>query len=76
MGKMFGILMIVVALWVGLEVYQNGTDGAFGGALAGLTGSSEERQPGERRPVPQRAGAAVERAHTAANARRERLLGD
>jgi hypothetical protein len=35
MGKIFGILFIVVAIWVALEVFTEGVDGAFGGVFAG-----------------------------------------
>jgi hypothetical protein len=33
MQKAFGILCIVVGIWVGLEVYQRGVAGAFDGAF-------------------------------------------
>jgi len=34
MQKVFGILFILVAIWVGIEVFTKGTDGAFGGLFA------------------------------------------
>lgn len=37
MGRAFGILLIVVGVWIGLELQTKGTQGAFGGKLAGLT---------------------------------------
>lgn len=37
MQKVFGILLIVLAVWVGLEVFTKGMDGAFGGLLASHT---------------------------------------
>ena len=74
MGKIFGMLLVVVGIWVGLEVYQSGIQGAFGGALAGLGGSGSEQAAVTPRSVPQRAGAAVERAHAEAEARMERML--
>jgi hypothetical protein len=69
MGKLIGLLLIVAGIWVGLEVYQNGVGGAFGGVLAG---ASAEAAPAPT--APQRAGAAVGRAHGEADARREKLL--
>lgn len=71
MGKMIGILLGVVAIWLGLEVYNNGLEGAFGGAFAGSDAAATQQQS-----VPQRAGAAVENAHAASDERRSRLLGD
>jgi hypothetical protein len=64
----------VVAVSLKNEVYVNGTQGAFGGALASLDGSdAAARDP---RTIPQRAGAAVGRAHEEADQRRGRLLGE
>jgi hypothetical protein len=55
MQKVFGMLLIVGGLWLGLEVYQKGVAGAFGGlfARAGLAeapapGAEPYRPPGER----------------------------
>jgi hypothetical protein len=76
MGKVFGILLVVVGIWLGLEVYQKGTQEAFGGALASLGGYAEEQAAGTPRTVPQRAGADVERAHAEAQARFDRMLGE
>lgn len=76
MAKIFGILLVVVGLWLGLEVYQNGIQGAFGGALASLDGSADEQAVRDSRSVPQRAGDAVERAHAEAEARLHRMLGE
>jgi hypothetical protein len=44
MGKAFGLVLIVVGLWVGLEVYTKGTQGAFGGLLAGESAPAAEQQ--------------------------------
>lgn len=56
MQKAFGILCIVIGIWVGLEVYQEGMAGAFDGAFVKLgladepaAGSAEAYStPGER----------------------------
>jgi hypothetical protein len=41
MGRIFGILFIVLAVWTGIEIYNEGTSGAFGGVLVRL-GLAEE----------------------------------
>jgi len=61
----------VVALWATAEIYANGTGGAFGGRLATF-GVVEESA--DRAPAPERARAAVERAHTEQQERYEALL--
>lgn len=48
-----GVLFIVMAIWVGLEIFTKGTRGAFGGALVEylptrLTSSEPEQAPLER----------------------------
>ena len=76
MGKMFGLVVLVTALWVGMEVYQEGVDGAFGGAFAALGDSDGEYAPRDGRSVPRRAGDKVQGAHDEAAARRARLMGE
>ncbi len=53
MGRLFGILAIVLGIWIGLEVYTKGTDQAFGGVFAGLMDpvSDYEPSPDGRSPV-------------------------
>jgi hypothetical protein len=34
MGKLFGLILIVLGVWIGLEVYEKGVDGACGGVFA------------------------------------------
>ncbi len=75
MGKIFGILLMVVGLWVGMEIYQKGAQQALGGHLAFL-GDSDDRENVDRRTTPQRAGDAALKAHQFADERRSRLLGD
>jgi hypothetical protein len=58
MQKVFGILCIVAGIWVGMEVYQEGTARAFDGLFvrlgladapaAGAAGEEEYSTPGER----------------------------
>jgi hypothetical protein len=75
MGKIIGLLMTVVGIWVGMEIYMNGTQGAFDGAFASL-GSSEAGQDYDRRTAPQRAGDKARSAHQQADERRNRILGE
>ena len=76
MGKIFGILLLVVGIWVGLEIYTEGTQNAFGGAFAFLGESSDGDEMRDRRTAPQRAGDAVRSAQREAEQRRNRLLDD
>jgi len=74
MGRIISMLLAVVGVWVAVEVYTNGVNGAFDGALARFGGDeTEEVTPGS---APQRAGRAVESAHAEANERRSKLLGE
>ncbi len=75
MGKIIGLLMTVVGVWIGAEIYLNGTQNAFGGALAFLE-ESDDGDVRDPRTVPQRAGDKARRAHQLAVERRSRLLGD
>jgi len=70
MGKLVGIVMLVVSLWAVAELTTKGVDGAFGGAFA-----SGDREVARPESVPQRAGAAVDSAHEEAADRRARMLG-
>jgi hypothetical protein len=63
MGKAIGLLLAVAAIWVTVEIYTQGPDAAFGGRLAQLTGDSDSEST-PRGSTTQRAGAAVERAHS------------
>jgi hypothetical protein len=60
MGKVFGILLIVVAIWVGLTIFNEGTDAAFGGLFAG---SGKELASGSGRPLPRRVEESVRKAY-------------
>jgi len=35
-GRIFGVLFIVLAVWTGVEIYDEGMSGAFGGAFVRL----------------------------------------
>ena len=71
MGRLFGLVLVVLGIWAMTEVYLHGTEGAFGGVLG-----SGEQEPQDARSLGLRAGDAVGRARAQADARTERLLGD
>ena len=75
MGKMFGILLIIVGMWAGAEIYNNGTANAFGGILTTLglaEATPETAQPTRGRRVRSK----VAGAHAESEARRDRLLAE
>ncbi len=53
MGKVLGILAIVLGIWIGAEVYTKGMDRAFGGIFAGAMDplSRYDSSPDGRSPV-------------------------
>ncbi len=53
MGKIVGLLFVVGLIWVGMEFYSKGTDGAFGGVFAGALDpvSDYEASPDGRSPT-------------------------
>jgi hypothetical protein len=71
MGRIFGILFIGLGIWVGLEIYLEGTQNAFGGILASHRVEGEAR---DTRTTPQRAGDAVKSSQALEAERRERLM--
>jgi hypothetical protein len=74
MGKIFGILFMGLGIWVGLEIYLEGTQNAFGGAFA--SHRVEGEAPRDMRSTPQRAGDAVKNSQAEEAERRERLMPD
>jgi len=50
MGKAFGIVMIVLGIYVGMELYTEGMQNAFGGALVrmGLEEAPADGEPARR----------------------------
>ncbi len=75
MGRIFGILTLLISLWIGMQVYLKGTQHALGGAFASF-GSDGARDPNDRRTTPQRAGDAVQDAQRVASEKLSRLLPD
>jgi hypothetical protein len=71
MGKAIGLLLAVVAIWITVEIYTQGTSNAFGGRLASVIGDGNAAPRGS---TAQRVGAAVGRANQEHDARYEELL--
>ena len=70
MGRIFGILCVVLGLWIGIEIFLEGTENAFGGVFA-------KRAPPVGHPertLPQRAGDSVRDSFAQDAERRERAL--
>jgi len=68
MGKVFGILLVVVAIWVGMTVFTEGTERAFGGLLSRFAPATSPRELRDGR-------APLERVREKAEAAREMQLG-
>ncbi|MDJ0787828.1 MAG: hypothetical protein QNK05_13545 [Myxococcota bacterium] len=74
MGKVFGMLLIIGGVWLGLELYQHGPGGAFGGSLATILGADPvEAEEHASKP---RYGGSVDRAHRDSEDRFDRMLGE
>ena len=71
MGRIFGILFIVLAVWTGVEVYNEGTSGAFGGLFVRL-GLAEDEVELEDVPVAGRAANRLNELYQASGDRVER----
>jgi hypothetical protein len=70
MGKVFGLLLICLGIWVGSEIYFQGTQNAFGGVFASLSGDASD----DTRSTPQRAGDRARSARQEQQDRMERVL--
>ena len=73
MGKLLAIVLMVIAIWVGLTVFTEGSDRAFGGLFAGSRGSST-LEATEARSTRERAGDALERAYHESEDRVDRAV--
>jgi hypothetical protein len=70
MGRAFGILCVVLGLWIGIEIFLEGTQNAFGGIFARHAPEAALRE----RTLPQRAGDSVRDSFARDAERRERSL--
>jgi len=73
MGKVLRIGLILGLVWVGMEVYVEGVDGAFGGMLSSR---KEQEAASAYVSTPKRVGERVSRSMEQSEERTRRLLGD
>ena len=73
MGKIFGILLMVIGIWAGITVYTEGVDAAFGGLFAG---ARREAADASGRPLTRRSGEAVGKAFQAYDDQTEKRTAD
>ena len=76
MGKAFGIVLIVVGLWVGLEIYTEGTQRAFGGLFTRLGLEQPAAEPESARAPLDALRESVSQDRDLAMERRRRAMGD
>jgi hypothetical protein len=76
MSKVFGIVLIVVCLWIGGEIFTEGAENAFDGALVSMGLVKKTQDVEATRPLTKRSGDKVRAAQAEAEARRERLLSE
>ena len=75
MGRIAVIGLMVLGIWVGLTVYNEGVDRAFGGIFAGFADSPAREAP-DHRSTPNRAGDAFQRAFDKSESRVDAMLQD
>ena len=73
--RILSLVFLTACVWVGIEIYEKGTERAFDGAFA-VFGDEEGSEVSGRRTAPQRAGDVARNAHRIAAERRDRLLGE
>jgi hypothetical protein len=72
-GRLAGIVFIVLMVWIAVTVYDKGIDQAFGGLFAGFVEPTAIDAPAHR-STPDRAMDAFQRAYNKSEERVERLL--
>jgi hypothetical protein len=83
MAKLLGLILLVLAVWVAVEVFDKGVDGAFGGLFATVgaplqrSGSADAptASPAQRGSLAKRIGVKVQ-SDIDAGARRDGAEGD
>ncbi len=78
MSKLFGILAIVLGMWVGAEVLNKGVDQAFGGLFTGFSQTVATGEDGkiDSRSVPVRAAERYRAGFDRGIERVEKALGE
>ena len=70
MGKLVGVVLVVLAFWVGSELSTHGVEGAFGGIFSSVDAREELRS------TPQRIGDRTYKHMKAGEDRVERMLAE
>jgi hypothetical protein len=80
MGKLFGLVMLLAALYIGMTLYTQGMESAFGGVFAPIEPADPREAPSATHltPAAQLADAPSERRHRVkvTDAVRERVTAD
>lgn len=76
MGKVFGMVVIVVGLWVGIEVYSEGMSGAFGGFLQNFGAAEAPADPAQTEKPLDALRLGVGQDMEIAEAKRKRAMGE
>ena len=75
MGRLFGIVSLLLGVWAAAEIFTQGYEGAFGGALSGFASSEEEgNTPGTSQM--NRVRMKIDAAQGERTERQNALLGD
>ncbi len=82
MGRVFGILLMVFAIWVAVQFHTKGSDGAFGGAFSSQVDQAEQSAGAQSytdlithpSSTARRMGEMVERSQKASEDRHKRML--
>ena len=72
MQKLIGIMLLVAVVWIGVTIYSEGIDQAFGGAFSRFSSTSESQRASTLKRI-QRSGS---RARDQQLERIERQLGE
>ena len=76
MGKAIGIALMVMALWVGMEIYTEGMSGAFGGLLQDFGVAEAPADAGEPEKPLDALRMGVGEDMDVAEAKRKRAMGE
>lgn len=76
MGKAFGIALMVLGLWVGIEIYTEGMSGAFGGLLQKFGAAEAPADPSQPDKPLEALRMGVGEDMDVAEAKRRRAMGE
>jgi len=77
MAKTFGMLLMLATMWIGMTIYNDGAEHAFGGAFSFLAvGRDMPENLSQRVSTPQRVGAKVDGIMRESEARYDDMLGE